>query len=774
MHARTNPRPGWREQWLGLLLLLLPLLTLAAPAAPQPQLADGYVEQARCSACHAEAAKAWAGSHHSWSLRAATAGNVLGDFADAEYRDEAGVGMRFFRRGERFFVQAEGEDGRRADFPIAYTFGFAPLQQYLIERPGGRLQSLTVAWDSRPREAGGQRWFSLYPGQRFTPDDALHWTGRYQNWNAMCADCHSGNLKKGYDPAADSFRTTWSEMAVGCQSCHGPGEQHVVWAERRGAQPAAGLKAADMGLAVDFRGGGHGYEVEQCARCHSRRESLGVGSAPGRPLLDAMRPTTLSAGLYHADGQILDEVFEYGSFVQSRMFAMGVTCRDCHEPHSATLRAEGNALCAGCHNPQGNPRFPSLQKKRYDDPSHHFHPAGSPGAQCVNCHAPARNYMVVDARRDHSFRIPRPDLAASSAAPDACTACHQERDPAWAAQVIEAKFGQSKRPPHYGTVLAAARSHDPQVTGELARLIEDRTRPAIVRASAAELAAGYGAPLVDSLQRALGDADAQVRMLALRGLESLPAEQRLARLAPLLDDPSLAVRDQAARALADLRAVPLADDVRTRLDARLADLERRLAANADLPGARLNLAVLRERLGRPAEAEADYRMALRQDARLAPARLNLAQLLAGQQRLAEADPLLRAGLALEPQGDALADQAYALGLLLAQRGQGAEAADWLRRAAEAAPQRARVHYNLGLLLGRLGRIDEANAALLRGLDLAGEDRELLYALAHLNYRAGRYPLALGYSERLLRLQPQEAAYRRLHQRILLESRQAAP
>ncbi|MCM2319231.1 MAG: tetratricopeptide repeat protein [Pseudomonas sp.] len=774
MRVRNNPRPGWRERWLGLWLLLLPLLTLAEPAAPQTQLSDGYTEQTRCSACHAGEAAAWAGSHHSWSLREAVAGNVLGDFADVEYRDEAGVVMRFFRRGERFFVNAEGEDGRRADFAIVYTFGFDPLQQYLIERPGGRLQSLTVAWDSRSREAGGQRWFSLYPGQRFSPDDALHWTGRYQNWNAMCADCHSGNLKKGYDPASDSFRTTWSEMAVGCQSCHGPGERHVVWAERRGAQATAKLTAADMGLVVDFRGGGHGYEVEQCARCHSRRESLGAGSAPGRPLLDAMRPTVLSAGLYHADGQILDEVFEYGSFVQSRMFAMGVTCRDCHEPHSGRLRAEGNALCAGCHNPQGNPRFPSLQKKPYDDPSHHFHPPGSPGAQCVNCHIPTRTYMVVDARRDHSFRIPRPELDARSGAPDACTGCHQDRDAAWAAQAIEAKVGQPQRPSHHGEVLAAARRRDPQVVGELARLIADTTRPAILRASAAELAAGYGTPLLDSLQQALGDADAQVRMVAVRGLESLPAEQRLEHLTPLLDDPSLAVRDQAAHALADLRGALLADDVRARLDALLGDLERRLAANSDLPGGRLNLAVLHERLGLAADAEADYRMALRQDAHFTPARVNLAQLLAGQGRLDDTESLLRAGLALQPEGGALADQAYALGLLLAQRGQGAEAADWLRRAADAQPQRVRIHYNLGLLLGQLGRIDEASAALLRGLALAAADRDLLYALAHLNYRTGRYPLALGYSERLLRLQPQEAAYRRLHESILRESRQAAP
>jgi len=712
-----------------LLVLLLVLTSFTSQASPRQRLGDGYVDPQRCTACHAREADAWAGSHHSWSLREAREGNVLGDFAEREFSDGSGVQARFFRRDQRYFVNLEGEDGQRADFAIAYTFGFDPLQQYLIERPGGRLQSLTVAWDSRPREAGGQRWFSLYPGQRFSPDDALHWTGRYQNWNAMCADCHSGNLHKGYDPASDSFQTTWSEMAVGCQSCHGPGQRHLDWAA------GTARDAEHKGLDVDFHDTAKGYLVEQCARCHSRRDALGVGNPPGKPLLDAMRPVVLSPGLYHPDGQILDEVFEYGSFTQSRMYDKGVTCSNCHEPHSTRLRAQGNNLCKACHNPAGNPQFPSLQKKDYDSPQHHFHQAGGAGSQCVDCHMPTRTYMGVDARRDHALRIPRPDLDTRGGAPDACTGCHRDKDAQWATQAIDGWFARPQRPPHYGETLALARRHDPAVLPQLARLIEDVTQPAIVRASAVEQGAGY-TELHGSLVTALQDDSAQVRVQAARALEGDSAAQRLQFLLPLLRDPSLAVRDQAARGLADLHDAGLAAPDNDRLGAQLAEHEQRLLANADLPATRLNLALLLERRQRPQEAIDHYRQALRQDARYVPARTALARLLLAQGQVGQAETLLRDGLQLQAREPQLA---WSLGLLLAQQGRSEEAIDWLRQA-----RGPRAAYNLGLLLARQGRQAEAVAALREGLAEAPGNPDLLYTLAWLSAQAGQTAEALGY------------------------------
>ncbi|MDU9392024.1 tetratricopeptide repeat protein [Pseudomonas sp. zfem002] len=707
------------------ILLFLATLAEAEPRPPGLRYDGGYVSQDRCTACHTREAAAWATSHHSWSLREAREGNVLGNFDNVEFADPSGVRMRFLRQGEHYVVNTEGEDGQRADFPIAYTFGFDPLQQYLIERPGGRLQSLTVAWDSRPREAGGQRWFSLYPGQRFSPDDALHWTGRYQNWNAMCADCHSGNLRKGYDAASDTFQTTWSEMAVGCQSCHGPGQRHLDWAA------GTANDAANKGLAVDFHDPAKGYQVEQCARCHSRRETLGAGSQPGKPLLDAVRPVVLSPGLYHADGQMLDEVFEYGSFTQSRMFEKGVTCSNCHEPHSTQLRAEGNDLCKACHNPAGNPQFPSLRKNDYGSPRHHFHQAGAPGSQCVDCHMPPRTYMGVDARRDHALRIPRPDLDGRTAAPDACTTCHQDRRADWAAQAIEGWYGSPARDAHYGETFARARRHDPAVIRDLAQLIEDTTRPDIVRATAVELGGGQG-----NLPGALQDGSALVRLQAARAVEGEAPARRAQWLLPLLRDPSLAVRDQAARGLADLRDGGLAAADNQRLGAQLADHEQRLLANADLPATRLNLALLQERQGRAAAAIDNYRQALRQDARYVPARSALARLLMAQGQVGEAEQWLRAGLDLQKGEPELA---MALGLVLAQQGRNDEAIAWLRQA-----RGGRAAYNLGLLLVRQGQLDDASSVLLKGLEEEPGNADLRYTLAWLSAKAGRPGEALGY------------------------------
>ena len=313
-----------------------------------------------------------------------------------------------------------GPDGKPADFEVVYTFGIEPLQQYLVEFPGGRLQSLTIAWDTKDK-----RWFHLYPGEDIPPDDPLHWTGRYQNWNGMCAECHSTNLQKNYDPEADTYQTTWSEINVSCQACHGPGAEHVAWG--RSWKAGNGDTESSNGLIVDFRGHDSRYQVDTCARCHSRRRQVSAEDAHGRHLLDDFLPSLLRDDLYHADGQILDEVYVYGSFLQSKMYAAGVRCTDCHDAHSAGLKAPGNDLCVQCHQPHNNRRFATLKARHYDSTTHHFHPAGSPGAQCVNCHMPAKTYMVVDPRRDHSFRIPRPDLSVKLGTPNACTGCHDNQ-----------------------------------------------------------------------------------------------------------------------------------------------------------------------------------------------------------------------------------------------------------------------------------------------------------------------------------------------------------
>lgn len=743
-------------------------LTASAGEAQSPGLAKdqaGYAPAASCLGCHSKQAKDWSDSDHAWAMREATAGNVLGNFDNARFSD-AGVKAHFFRRGEQFFVNIEGADGKPADFLIRYTFGFKPLQQYLVEFPGGRLQSLTIAWDSRSATAGGQHWFSLYPGQRFAPGDPLHWTGRYQNWNAMCADCHSSNLLKNYDDKTDSFATTWHEQSVGCQGCHGPAQAHVDWARKKPDTTYSSAK--EIGLSVDFKTLGSQGLVEQCAYCHSRRQNLGSGQQPGHPLLDAALPATLRADLYHADGQIDGEVYEYGSFTQSKMYAAGVSCTDCHNPHSNKIKIEGNGLCEQCHQANPPQRFPGLQSKNYDSPQHHHHTAGSAGAQCINCHMPTKTFMGVDKRRDHYFRIPRPDLSKTLASPDACTACHRDKQPKWASHAIEQWFGTPQRPPLNGQALHAARQGAPDSLAQLAAVIGDLGKPAIIRASAAELLVNLGEPALPSLRQALKDDSALVRAYAVAGFSELPPVERVEQLLPLLDDPTRAVRDEAVRALASIPLSAMVESRRADFQAALADYEQRLRSNADLPGNRLNLGILLERKGQQLEALEQYRQALKFDPYFSPARVNLVNLANSILLQNEAEKVLREGVALSamPAVDR-GNLAYMLALLLVERGQPQEAAKWFEEAAKALPQNARIRYNQGLLLLQLQRLDEARVVLQEGLAQAPEDADLLYALIYLHGSLGQRDLTLQYIARLQKVAPNDPRLAAIKQELRL-------
>ena len=386
-----------------------------SPAPNRSQPAATFVGAQACAQCHEREFKLWTGSHHQRAMQPANRSTVLGDFDDVAFT-HGGVTSRFFRRDGKFMVQTDGPGSALHDYAIKFTFGVAPLQQYLIEMPGGRLQALGIAWDSRPRANGGQRWFSLYPDAKLTPRDPLHWTGIDQNWNFMCADCHSTNVRKNFDLATRTYATSYAEIDVACEACHGPGSKHSAWAARstdwREQEANQGLLIAlderkginwksdpATGNAVRSTVRSSEREIQLCARCHSRRGEIYEDYVHGQPAADDYRIALLDGRLYFPDGQIKDEDYEYGSFIQSKMFHAGVTCSDCHEPHSLDLRAQGNGVCLQCH-----------AASKYDSPQHHFHQTGSAGARCVECHMPSRTYMVIDARRDHSLRIPRPDL----------------------------------------------------------------------------------------------------------------------------------------------------------------------------------------------------------------------------------------------------------------------------------------------------------------------------------------------------------------------------
>jgi predicted CXXCH cytochrome family protein len=455
-------------------------------------------------------------------------------------------------------------------------------------------------------------------------------------------------------------------------------------------------------------------------------------------------PALLDTGLYAADGQILGEVYEYGSFIQSRMFRTGVTCSDCHEPHGLGLRAPGNAVCAQCHLPA-----------RFDTPAHHHHNVDSDAARCVSCHMPARTYMVVDPRRDHSLRIPRPDLSVALGTPNACTGCHQDQPPAWAAEQVVQWYGTSSptRQPHFAAALDAGRRGLLSAEKALATLITDASQPGIARATALALLPEYlNAASLPAVEAALGDADSLMRAAALAALETVPPAERVRLAAPSLRDAVRAVRLAAAQALAGVPRQALSAVQQADFERVLAELIAAETVNADRPEAHLNLANLYVRLGRAAEAESELRSALVLDPRFVPALVNLADLFRAQGRDADSEQFLGQALQIAPDS---AEALHALGLLRVRQGRRTEAVDLLRRAAQGQPQSARFAYVYAVALHGTGESARAIAVLEAAHRQRPANRDILSTLVTYFRERKDLKAALRYAEQLAILAPRD-------------------
>jgi hypothetical protein len=541
-----------------------------------------YVGSEVCASCHEEAASDWEGSHHALAWSPATPDTILADFDGTEF-SLRGMTARFSIDDDGVHrVEVSELDGSTTDYPVHSVVGVEPLQQYLLETEPGRLQSFDVVWDTEK-----SAWFHLYPDIDLPPSDALHWSGPYKTWNARCAECHATGYERNYNSETRSYASRQAEIGVGCEACHGPGSDHVGWAEAvsQTAPPQ------NYGFAVDFSD--TEAAIEQCATCHSRREAHGNGNpTPGEPFDDNYNLALLRPGLYHADGQTLDEVYVYGSFLQSKMYARGVGCLDCHAAHSATPVADGNAVCTQCHSLAANPDFPTLTAGNYDSASHHFHDPGTEAAECKSCHMVERVYMGNDWRADHSFRIPRPDLAAQTASPDACTTCHADQGPGWAAAKIAQWYPDStSRGPRFGTVLARGRS-DAVIAGpELEALAVDLDQPGIVRATAVWLLENANSPsIAERLETLLSDPDPLVRAAAVGLQRTANPQDRVMRLIGLLEDPVRNVRIATARELLDAPIARLPARYETAKDLAMSEWRQSLGNRLDFPEVHLQIA----------------------------------------------------------------------------------------------------------------------------------------------------------------------------------------
>ena len=744
----TAERIGMITRWPTLTIAIV-ALTLFSIVTPRTATAAGasYMGNAACSGCHEQATADWAGSHHDLAMQEATPETVLGDFNDATFT-YFGVTTTFSQKGDAFFIETDNAGGELETYPVEYVFGVEPLQQYLLPLGNGRLQALSVAWDTRPDSEGGQRWYHLYPDENVPAGDPLHWTGGFFNWNTSCAECHSTDVEKRYDAVNDRFDTHYEQIDVGCEACHGPGSEHVTLA-------AAGtLAAAQTGFEMSLKARGtwqwgegadiaqrsepltSNQQIDSCARCHARRGTLGEYH-PGKPLLDTHRLAIVEEPLYWPDGQIRDEVYVYGSFIQSKMHQAGVACTNCHNPHSNQLVAEGNGVCAQCH-----------LASTYDNPTHHRHQIASAGSACVDCHMPSQLYMGVDSRRDHSMRIPRPDLSMSTGAPNACNQCHTDQSADWAYSAL-ADWGVTftDRRNHPARAVHAAGRGDIRAAPVLLDTANDTGATGMQRASAiTHLGRLLPEQLMPSLPLWLGSRDPLIRLAATEAIGQLPPEQRQALLMPLSQDPVLAVRMMSAEQLVGL--VPAASGSPGQKDPFEALFREYITVQSqhlDMPSVLTQLSSFQQARGDTEAALSLLQSALRKNPEASVSRVNLADLYRTLGNEAAARETLKTGIALNADDGALW---FSLALLEVREGNAEQGLRALAKAASLEETPGYYHYVLAVAQNDQGLSTEALATLKATHRAAPGQPNVLAALMQYSQLAGDRQSAQRYRDEL--------------------------
>ena len=723
---------------------LLILLLLASPLFADNNA--NYIGDKACAACHAKEVNEWHGSDHDMAMMVANEKSVKADFNNTSF-DYNGIISTFYKKDGKYMVHTDGSDGKLHDYEIAYTFGIYPLQQYMIKFPDGKIQVLDPTWDNRSKEEGGQRWYHIHADDNVTAGDVLHWTGPNMNWNYMCADCHSTNLKKNYDAKTRSYHTTWSSINVSCEACHGPAAKHMAWTKNKDLNVSN--KGFPLSLKYKVRNKDNNssshkntlrdIEIEVCAKCHSRRSQLDNDFTPGDKFSNHYLAVLLDNGLYFPDGKIEDEVYVYNSFLQSKMYAEGVTCTDCHNPHTLKRRAAGDKVCFQCH-----------KAEKYTATSHHKHKEGSKGSSCVGCHMPARTYMGVDSRNDHSFRIPRPDISVEiTGVPNACNLCHTDKEAKWAADTVKKWYGRTPvGKQNFAHALQALRTNEPYAPKALYEVLTGDA-PDIAKATVTAYLGSYPSKqtYTTTLQM-LRRSDPKVRRAALQALEAFPLKLRMRHTFEMLSDPVKIVRIEAARQLAAFPLGQLDATTKKMLNEAFDAYEKTLLFTAERPESQLSLGVYYSNRKMPQKAETAYKEALRLQPQFVPAYINYSHFLMLQGKNKKAFEILEKGIAVLPKTGILH---HALGLWYVRNKVSDKALDEFKTALELSPENARFAYVYAIALAK-----ESPQKAIKILEKAYQkhqgDQQIISALSFYYKQIGHTEKSKAYKEKLKALQ----------------------
>ncbi|MFC4701248.1 ammonia-forming cytochrome c nitrite reductase subunit c552 [Glaciecola siphonariae] len=681
---------------------------------------ERYASSKDCQSCHESQFTSWQNSHHAKAMQTANSQTVLADFNQSR-AEHFGQKALFFIEQDEYKATVSDEQGKRT-YTVEYTFGVYPLQQYLVATNNGRYQVLPFAWDTRDASEGGQRWMHLYPNQAIAANDRLHWQQPLQNWNGMCADCHSDGLVRNYDDAKNTFATRYDEINVGCLACHDdkakphaalfaeqnagpdaePNAQSKAKIKSKHQQSGLSSNAAQLSLdeegmwirgpeqaVAEYVGKPRSNDYEQtCYACHSLRAPLTDGFDSMALYLDQFSPNFLNPPMYYADGQIREEVYVMGSFKQSKMAQKGVTCIDCHDPHSYTLKAKGNGTCLQCHSPQV-----------FETPNHHGHALNMAGSQCVDCHMPKTTYMNVDARGDHSFKIPRPEFTISAGVPNACNQCHEDKSAQWALDNIEAWHPERKGPDITEQMflnLFSGLNYD-----GILRLANNTQLPEIKRATAIS-ALQYAAELkVNDIVAFFDAPEPLLRLASAQVAERLSPVQRQQYLWPLLSDELRAVRIAAAYSML---GAPVLPKWQTAFERAFIEMNESQAISAWRGEGRMQQAMSAQKTAQWKKAEQAYELSIYIDPYFAPAYINLTELYRQLGQMSKAVQVYEKGIKNVPQ-EPLLRYSYALHFIRTRQLDSALAQ--VNAALEIAPRNSQFAYLYYLILESAGKREQA-------------------------------------------------------------------
>lgn len=739
-----NPPRSSRPRWLILAAIVLALGCVWAvawwrfhpkvePAAYPAVISPGLRavsttppgEGKQCAECHAKEVDEWRQSQHAVANRLFDPNTDLAAFNGSRIFSGNGIQTILGTGLKTPSFAIVQTDGSRAVFHPEAVIGVTPLVQYLASFPGGRLQVMNLAFDPEKKD-----WFDTQAPEVRRVNDWSYWQNRGMNWNSQCAFCHMTNLQKGYDPGQDLYRTTWDAMGIACAQCHGPMEKHVASPKDKALMNHQTARQI----------------IDNCASCHARREELTGKFHAGESFNDHYRLSLPDqAGMYYPDGQVKEEDYEFGSFSMSRMGHKGISCLDCHNPHSGKLRApvDNNALCMTCHTAPGQRGATPV-----DPITHGHHKTGTPGDRCVDCHMPVTRYMVRDPRRDHGFTIPDPVLTKELGVPNSCNRCHDDKSADWAIDFTNKWYGEKmdRRSRKRARAIARAENGDNGVVTELVDLAGTEEIAAWRSALTSLLEPWANQSSVRAfLEKSLTNESPLVRSAAARVLSGHSDAEAAALIRPLCDDPVRLVRLDAVWGLHERRDRP---------QPAYGELTTYLDNISDQPAGALRQTQFALDEKRMEDALKWSAKAVAWDANSGEEHQIRAVVLNMAGKREEAIAELKKACELDPKN---AQHPFMLALLYGEAEQPDAAIARLKDAVTIDPSFVRAWYNLGLSQAQKEDLAGAIISLKKAEELQPGSPEFPYARATVHARAGQMVEARQAAERAQSLGYQPAA-----------------